>query len=147
MSADESCGGLLHGDLSERVLKAFYEVYNELGSGFLESVYEHSLAIALQEAGLRVARQQPIEVSFRGRVVGEFRADLVVEDLLIIEVKACSALSGAHEAQLLNYLRATGYQVGLLLNFGPQAQFKRRVYTHPSSIRVDPRSSVAEPHV
>jgi GxxExxY protein len=121
---------LMHGDLTDRVLRAFFDVYTQLGHGFLENVYEAALMIALHESGLKVERQVPITVRFRGQCVGEYRADLVVEDVLILEIKAQSALSPINEAQLLNYLKATGMQVGLLLNFGPKPQFKRRVFTH-----------------
>jgi GxxExxY protein len=127
MNADQQ--GLLHGELTDRVLRAFFDVYTQLGHGFLESVYEAALTIALNESGLKAERQVPISVRFRGRCIGEYRADLVVEDLLILEIKAQAALSPINEAQLLNYLKATGMQVGLLLNFGPKPQFKRRIFT------------------
>lgn len=127
MNADQQ--GLLHGELTDRVLRAFFDVYTQLGHGFLESVYEAALTIALNESGLKAERQVPIPVRFRGHCIGEYRADLVVEDLLILEIKAQAALSPINEAQLLNYLKATGMQVGLLLNFGPKPQFKRRIFT------------------
>lgn len=127
MNVDQK--GLLHGELTDRVLRAFFDVYTQLGHGFLESVYEAALTIALNESGLKAERQVPISVRFRGHCVGEYRADLVVEDLLILEIKAQAALSPINEAQLLNYLKATGMQVGLLLNFGPKPQFKRRIFT------------------
>jgi GxxExxY protein len=141
MNADKA--NLIHGELTERVIGVFFDVYNTLGHGFLESVYENALAIALSEAGLQVQSQVPISVSFRGRGVGEFRVDLLVADCMIIEAKAVNTLTSAHEAQLLNYLKATKIPVGLLLNFGPRPQFKRRIFTD-SLIRVDPRQSVAE---
>lgn len=127
MNADQQ--GLLHGEVTDRVLRAFFDVYTQLGHGFLESVYEAALTIALNESGLKAERQVPISVRFRGHCVGEYRADLVVEDLLTLEIKAQAALSPINEAQLLNYLKATGMQVGLLLNFGPKPQFKRRIFT------------------
>jgi GxxExxY protein len=127
MNADQQ--GLLHGELTDRVLRAFFDVYTQLGHGFLESVYEAALTIALNESGLKAERQVPISVRFRDHCIGEYRADLVVEDLLILEIKAQAALSPINEAQLLNYLKATGMQVGLLLNFGPKPQFKRRIFT------------------
>lgn len=126
MSADKAT--LIESALTERVIGAFYAVYNELGAGFLESVYENALVVALRDAGLAVVQQAPLEVSFRGRPVGEFRADLLIEERLVVEVKAVSQLSTAHETQLVNYLKATGIQVGLLLNFGRRPQFKRRVF-------------------
>ena len=121
-------GSLAHGELSERVIGAFYETYNALGYGFLESVYEGAFAVQLEHAGLRVSRQLPINVYFRGHVVGEFRADLLVEDLLLVEIKSATQLHPIHEAQLIKYLKATRIRLGLLVNFGPRPQFKRRVF-------------------
>ena len=121
-------GVLVHGELSERVIGAFFETYNELGYGFLESVYEGAFAVQLEQAGLRVRRQAPIHVHFRGHVVGEFRADLLVEELLLVEIKSAVRLHPIHEAQLINYLKATRVRLGLLVNFGPRPQFKRRVF-------------------
>ncbi|HEY5971221.1 MAG TPA: GxxExxY protein [Pseudoxanthomonas sp.] len=144
MNTDEAM--LIQKDLSGRVLGVFFDVYNALGHGFLESVYENALAIALVDSGLAVERQTPINVNFRGHCVGEFRADVLVENLLILEIKAQATLTPIHEAQLLNYLKATNMPLGLLLNFGPRPQFKRRVFTE-SFIRVDPRQSVAETDV
>ncbi len=117
-----------HAALTERIIGVFYSVYNELGHGFLESVYEEAMVIALREAGLSVSRQAPIEVRFRAWVVGEFRADLLVDGAVLLELKAIRALEPGHEAQVLNYLRATAVEVGLLLNFGPKAQIKRLAF-------------------
>jgi len=117
-----------HQEVNERIIGVFYEVYNELGHGFLESVYEQSMAIALSEGGLKVVQQAPINVRFRGHPVGEFRADLLVNDLVIVELKAARAMESAFEAQMMNYLRATNVEVGLLMNFGPNPEFKRFVY-------------------
>ena len=119
--------GLVHRELSERVIGAFYETYNELGFGFLESVYESAFALQLEEAGMLVQRQHPVVVHYKGHVVGEFRADLMVESLMLIEIKTTRSVLPIHEAQLLNYLKATGIRVGLLVNFGPRPQFRRRV--------------------
>jgi|SRR5271156_2575727 len=119
---------LLHAGLTEKVLGVFYDVYNELGHGFLESVYEEAMSIALRQAGLRVDRQLPLKVMFRDFLVGDFRADVVVDRAVLLELKAATGLDPAHEAQLLNYLRATEIEVGLLLNFGPKPQFKRMVF-------------------
>ena len=140
MNADKA--NLIHSELSERLIGAFYDVYNTLGHGFMESVYENALAIALTQAGIRIQRQFPISVGFRGQCVGEFRADLLVEDRVIIEIKALNALTPVHEAQLLNYLKATGISIGLLVNFGPRLQFKRRIFTD-SFLRAHPCKSVA----
>lgn len=115
-------------DISRRVIGAFYETYNELGVGFLEAVYENALAIQMEAEGLRCERQVPIAVRFRNKVVGEFRADFLVEQKVIVEIKAVERLMPVHDAQILNYLKATGIRLGLLLNFGPKAQIRRRVY-------------------
>ena len=112
-------------------MKAFYRVYNELGYGFLEKVYENSTAIAARKLGLTVVQQMPIVVHFDGEVVGDYFADLLVNDLVIVELKAVKSLADEHEAQLLNYLKATPYEVGLLLNFGPKPEHKRKVFDNP----------------
>ena len=117
-----------HAELTEKIITAFYTVYRTLGYGFLEKVYENSLAIELSRQGVNVQQQRPIIVHYSGLVVGEYIADLVVNDLILVEVKAAKAMAEEHEAQLLNYLKATPYEVGLLLNFGPKAEFKRRSY-------------------
>jgi GxxExxY protein len=109
---------LRYEDLTNRILGVCFEVSNELGAGFLESVYQNALVIALKSKGLHVERECPIPVYFRGENVGQFFADLVVEGLVILELKAVSALSSAHKAQVINYLKASDMDVGLLLNFG-----------------------------
>lgn len=114
-----------HVPLTEKIIGVFYEVYNELGQGFLESVYENAMTVALSQSGLAVVQQSDVQVMFRGQVVGEFRADLIVEGTILVELKAARAIDVAHEAQVLNYLRATTIEVGLLLNFGPKPQMKR----------------------
>jgi GxxExxY protein len=121
---------LMHENLTGQIIKAFYNVYNELGYGFLEKVYEKSLALELESIGLRVGRQRPINVFYLGRPVGDYYADLIVEGLVIIELKCAEALCEAHEAQLLNYLKATNVEVGLLLNFGPKPAFRRKIFTN-----------------
>ena len=121
-------GSYKHNALTKQIIGIFYEVYNILGYGFLESVYENALALRLREAGFTVAQQAPIKVYFDGVVVGEYYADLVVNDLGILELKAVKELADAHEAQLLNYLKATPHEVGLLLNFGPKPQIVRKAY-------------------
>ncbi len=112
----------------------FFAVYNELGGGFLESVYVESLAIALSQVGLPVEREKPLTVRLRGKVVGKFRADLIVGKVVLVEVKACSKLNSVHEAQTLNYLRATSLEVGLLINFGFRPQFRRLLYDNPRKV-------------
>ena len=117
---------LLHSELTKTIIGCAFDVSNEIGAGFLESVYENALAIALREFGVAVRQQAPIDVYFRGQSVGTFYADLLVEDRVIVELKAVSALAQQHEAQLLNYLNATNIQVGLLINFGnPRIQYRR----------------------
>jgi len=121
---------LLHENLTGQIIKAFYDVCNELGYGFLEKVYEKALALELESMGLRVGRQRPVKVYYLGREVGDYYADLIVGGLVIIELKCAEALCEAHEAQLLNYLKATNVEVGLLLNFGPKPAFRRKIFTN-----------------
>jgi GxxExxY protein len=116
-----------HGELTDQIIGAFFEVYNSLGYGFLEKVYEYALAHRLQQQGLAVAQQVPLNVYFDGVIVGQYFADVMVNDLVILELKATDAIADAHTAQLRNYLRATTCEVGLLLNFGPKAEFVRQV--------------------
>jgi GxxExxY protein len=118
---------LRHAPVTESILRIFYEVYNELGYGFLEHIYRDAMALAFSNEGVRVQREVPIPVWFRGTKIGEYRADLLVEDVVLVE-KAARTLDSAHEAQLLHYLRATEVEVGLLLNFGPRPQFRRLLY-------------------
>jgi GxxExxY protein len=117
-----------HGALTEQIIRIFYDVYNTLGHGFLEKVYENALALRLRKAGLKVVQQQPITVYFDNEVVGEYFADLIVDDTIVIELKAAAQLAPEHHAQLLNYLKATLYEVGLLLNFGPKPELVRKAY-------------------
>lgn len=126
--------------LTDRVLGVFYDVYNELGSGFIESVYENAMALALRDARLDAIQQAALAVRFRGTIVGEFRADILVAGRLVLELKAVVQLNAAHEVQLVNYLKASRHRVGLLLNFGPSPQFKRRVY---EQLMKNPRSSAS----
>src|SRR5438309_12004372 len=134
-----------HKEITDKIIKVFYEVYNELGHGFLDSVYERSLEIALNSLGLRVVRQIEIPVWFRGKPVGDFTADVLVEDCVLLELKAARALDSSHQAQLLNYLRATEIEVGLLLNFGLKPEFKRLIFDNPrKAVRGNPRISVAD---
>jgi GxxExxY protein len=121
-----------HKELTDKVLKAFYKVYNALGYGFLEKVYENALLLELDSAGLRVTRQQPIKVYYQGSLVGNYFADLVLENKVIIELKVADAICDAHIAQLRNYLRATEIEVGLLLNFGTNPQFARKFFSNAS---------------
>jgi GxxExxY protein len=120
---------LLHGQLTDAILGAFYAVHTELGHGFLESVYSNALAVLLDAATLRIDREVPFQVMFHGHLIGLYRADFVVQSSVVVEVKANRTILPAHKAQLLNYLRASGLQVGLLLNFGQSAEFTRVVST------------------
>jgi GxxExxY protein len=117
-----------HADITGKVIGAFFKVYNTLGYGFNEKVYENALAIELRKAGLKAVKQQEIVVFYDGEDVGDYRADIIVNDVVIVELKAARELAEEHEAQLLNYLKATTIEVGLLLNFGVKAEHKRKVY-------------------
>ncbi|MDQ6653399.1 MAG: GxxExxY protein [Acidobacteriota bacterium] len=138
----ENNSGLKHRDLTQKIIGVFYEVYNELGHGFLESVYETAFEIALTSKGLTVFRQIEVPVWFRGRKIGDFTADMLVEKSVLLELKGGRALDAAHKAQLLNYLRATEIEVGMLFSFGLKPEFKRLAYDnarkqrgeHPSLI-------------
>jgi len=141
------CGGtvgLKHAELTEKIVGIFYDVYNELGYGFLESVYEESLVIALRQTGLDVERQLVIPVWFRGHEVGRFRGDILVEDSVLLELKNARILEAAHEAQLLHYLKSTEIEVGPLLNFGSRPQFRRLLFDNSrKKIRENPCESAA----
>jgi GxxExxY protein len=131
-----------HEDITEHILAASFEVMHEIGHGFLESVYERSLLIALQSRGLTVKSRVPIEVMFRKHIVGEFFADLLVENKVIVELKAAKSLAPEHQAQVINYLNATGIEVGLLINFGaPKMDYHRLVRKknfRPTTIKTCP---------
>jgi GxxExxY protein len=121
---------LLHGELTGKILHSFYHVYNGLGYGFLESVYENALANTLLEHAVETTRQMPIRVCFERKLVGRFRADILVANCVIVEVKSLPTISPRDQAQLLNYLKATDIEVGLLLNFGEAPEFQRLVLTN-----------------
>jgi GxxExxY protein len=113
-------------DLTQKIIGCAYKVHNALGPGFLEKVYENALRIELEKLGLRVKQQEPINVSYEGQVVGEYYADLWVNECVVVELKALQTLVKQHEVQLVNYLAATNIDSGLLLNFGPSVQVKRK---------------------
>jgi GxxExxY protein len=117
-----------HKALTQQIIGSFYTVYNTLGYGFLEKVYENALAIELHTLGLKVEQQARIVVYYSNQVIGEYYGDLLINDAVILELKATRVLAPEHEAQLLNYLKATPFEVGLLLNFGPEPQIKRKTY-------------------
>ena len=121
---------MLHSDITEKIIKAFYKVNNTLGFGFLEKVYENAMAIELKKLGCKVLKQKNIKVYYDNKEIGDYYADLVVNDLVIVELKASESLCEEHEAQLINYLKATKIEVGLLLNFGRKAEFKRKIFTN-----------------
>jgi GxxExxY protein len=124
---------LRHGNITEKVIGCFYEVYDELGHGFSETVLRRSMIVALRQKGMQTAEHVPLEVRFRGVPVGSFFADLVVEKAVLVEIKATSAIEPYAVPQLLNYLKAAGGGVGLLLNFGVKPDFKRRVMGDPEN--------------
>jgi len=117
---------LLYEELTKLILEACFEVSNELGAGFLESVYQNALLLALAQKGIKVEAQKPIALLFRGKNVGQFYADLLVDDKVIVELKAVKSILPEHKAQVINYLKATGIEVGLLVNFGiPKLEYHR----------------------
>ena len=120
--------GYRHSDITREIIAAAYRVHKELGHGFLEKVYKNALAIELGQSGLNCAVEVPLKVSYRGQLVGEYCADIIVDNKIIIEAKAVSKLDSAHEVQLVNYLKATGKQIGLLINFGQTVEVKRRIF-------------------
>lgn len=121
---------MLHGELTGRILEVFYAVYRELGPGYMESVYANAMAIALEEAGIAFEREASIEVSFRGRRVGLFRGDFVVDSRVLLELKAQPSMPASGEPQALNFLRGCRMEVALVLNFGKKPEFARRILTN-----------------
>jgi len=119
-----------HTDITEKIIKTFYKVYNTLGFGFLEKVYENAMFIELRNMGMFVEKQRRVKVFYEGQEVGDYFADLIVDEKVIIELKASEALCEEHEFQLINYLKATEIEVGLLLNFGKKPEFKRKIFTN-----------------
>jgi len=130
---------MLQEELSGKIIGVFYSVYNTLGHGFLEKVYENAMMIELRKAGLNPDQQKRIDVYYDGDIVGEYFADIVVNELIILELKAAETIAPEHEAQLLNYLKGTEVELGLLFNFGPKPQFIRRIFTNDKkTLRVGP---------
>ena len=135
-----------HSELTDLIIRIFYEVYNELGCGFLESVYRNSLQLALIERGLRAEAEVPIAVFFRDQRVGDFRADLIVNGCILLELKAAETIVAAHEAQVLNYLRSTPLELGLILNFGPKPQVRRLLFDNArKQIRLQHENGTSQP--
>jgi GxxExxY protein len=134
-----------HHELTETIIGVFFDTYNELGYGFLESVYKAAMLIALRKAGLAAEVEVPVTVWFQGESASEFRADILVESKVLLELKATRSIDLAFEKQILNYLRATDLEVGLLFNFGPKAEFRRYAFENENKkIRVLPRTSAAK---
>ncbi len=129
---------MLHEDITDKIIKGFFKVYNTLGYGFLEKVYENALVHELRKEGLSVQPQQRIRVHYDRVVVGDYFADLLVANKVIVELKSAQSISGDHLAQLMNYLKATDVEVRLLLNIGPNAQFKRRLLTNDKKPNLHP---------
>ncbi len=119
----------IHSEITDLIIKAFFNVYNKLGYGFLEKVYENGMMIELKRLGLNAEKQKQLKVFYDEFEIGEYYADIIVNDCVIVELKAAEAICPEHEAQLVNYLKATDIEVGLLLNFGKEPKFKRRVLT------------------
>ena len=130
--------GLKHRELTEKLIRIFFDIYNELGHGFLESVYQRAFAVSLAEEGIFFEQQVAVPVWYRGHQIGDFRADLLVDRKVILELKVGRAMDLAWEKQLLNYLRATDIEVGIVFNFGPKAEFKRYIFDNE---RKNPRKS------
>ena len=126
-----------HSEITDKIIKAYYNVYNSLGYWFLEKVYERSMLIELQELELKAHSQHQIKANYKRKEVGEYFADIVVENCVILELKASETIKSEHEAQLLNYLKATKYEVGLLLNFGTKPQIKRKVFSNEFKGRIN----------
>lgn len=135
---------LKHNELTRQIIGTFFEVYNELGHGFLESVYHTAMLIALKASGHRVRSKPEIPVWFRGQSVGKFEADLIVDETVILELKSAQAIDRAHVAQLLNYLRATDIEVGLVLNFGVKPEFQRKAFDNSRKRFAPNRKSILE---
>lgn len=124
----------LHTELTEQIIGAAQRVYRALGTGFIEKVYENALVIELEAAGLQVCQQVPIDVFYRGKIVGQFEADLLVEAKVMLELKAVEHVLEVHEVQLVNYLRATRIELGLIINFGPKLVVRRRILTNDRKV-------------
>ena len=119
-----------HKDLTSKVIDCAYKVHKTLGFGFLESVYQNALLLELLDAGLRPEKEKKISVKYNGHIVGDFISDIIVDDKVILELKSIKEIHPSQEAQLVNYLKATGIEVGLLINFGDKLEIKRKVFDH-----------------
>ena len=116
-----------HSELTGKIIECAYKVHNALGFGFLETVYQNSLLIELLKSGLKAEKEKPIKVLYENQIVGDYIADIIVEEKVILELKAVKEIHAVHEAQLINYLKATGIEIGLLINFGESVEIKRKI--------------------
>ena len=134
---------LLHQEITEQIIKIFFAVYSELGHGFMEKICQTAMVIALKEAGLTVEENVRFEVWFRGQMIGEFYADIVVNGVVLVEIKSSSLLHAWDEAQVLNYLRVSQIEVALLMNFGPKPEYRRRIFTNDRKLPLPPAAAAA----
>lgn len=134
----------IHKDITSKIIEAFYKVYNTLGYGFLEKVYENAMRIELNKSGLSTDQQKNIKVYYESQQVGDYYADLLVKDIVIVELKAAESICEEHETQLLNYLKATNIEVGLLLNFGKKAEIKRKIFLNENKKNHQRKSAQSE---
>lgn len=132
---------MLYAEITDKIISSFYKVYNTLGYGFLEKVYENAMSIKLKLAGLKVLQQQNIKVYYEAHVVGDYFADIIVNDQVIMEIKAAEGLREENKAQLINYLKATDKEVGLLINFGKTPEFKRVIFTNDRKETIEIKST------
>jgi GxxExxY protein len=144
VAMEKRSGKLLHGELTEQIIGIYHDVHYEFGDGFLEKVCQRAMVIALLEAGLKVTEGMRFDVHFRGHLIGQFFPDIVVNDLVLVEVKCCPRLEPRHKAQAINYLRVSPLEVALLLNFGPQREVERLVYANERKRRWLPPPETAE---
>lgn len=121
---------MLYSEISENIIKCFYKVYNELGYGFLEKVYENAMILELEALGFDIKQQENIKVYYNSKQVGDYFADLIINNLVIVELKFTESICKEHEFQLINYLKATRIELGLLLNFGKKPEFRRKIYSN-----------------
>ncbi len=120
-----------HNEITGKIIKAAFDVHNRLGHSFQEKVYENALAMELRHSGMKVEQQKPMKVNYRGEPIGDFVVDLLVDDAVILELKAVQAIEKSHEEKLLHYLKVSGLEIGLLINFGRSVEVKRKIFTQP----------------
>lgn len=130
---------MLHKKITDIIIGAYYDVYNELGYGFLEKIYQNAFYLELVKRGLKIETQKQIKVFYKGKEVGVYYADLVIEDIIILELKAAEYLTESDECQLINYLRGTDIELGILFNFGKKPEFRRKIFENENKIRLNQR--------